>query len=93
MRKKRETLGHGAVFLDPKNVGSSIRWVVTRRVATYAEVIMSDCDRHITWSGYGRDGLQQMRQKIKAALEEFRLCDEKIAEVMKRKLVRKKRSK
>lgn len=79
---------HSAAFLDPENVGSSIRWTLHAVVRSYtpegkeaftgstvdAEVSLSDCSRVITWSAHGRGTYEQMIRKLDAALVQLVNC-------------------
>jgi hypothetical protein len=56
MSRKRPpvTHGQGAVFLDPVECGSSIRWKITdsgysKQPEPYCEIALTDCNRAINW--------------------------------------------
>ena len=79
----RKKARHIAKFLDPQNVGSSIRFAgevsqdeyvrsdgdrnVSRNVDM--ELSITDCNRTVTWSGYGDDAFKDMRRKITHAIK------------------------
>ena len=91
MSKKAETLLFLAngVFLDPANVGSSVRWNVSAvrnfrkdkpaYVNVETELSLSDCHRVINWgdySGTGKDMLIKVSKAI-AELTAFRAALQK----------------
>lgn len=76
----------GGKFLDPQNVGSSIEWrfsatvhtttnetdhKVRRHLNTDLDVVVSDCSRSVNWSGYGREGMNDMHRKLTNAIAEL----------------------
>lgn len=69
---------HGARFLDPANVGSSVRWKVTveqypkGHVRMEGELSLSDCSRIITWSAYDND---QLLVKVQGAIAELKTME------------------
>lgn len=91
---KRTTLlkAHGARFLDPQNVGSSIRWAVD--VETWrtdsgkvhvefdASVNLADCSRVISWSSYGDD---KLLLKVQQALVELKALEKVLKRASKLK--------
>lgn len=64
----------GGEFLDVATCGSSVRWDIevnhekrdSIRVST--DVHLTDCDRRISWGGYGEDGLGVMIKKLNVAI-------------------------
>lgn len=75
-QKKARFERQGAQFLDPANCGSSIRWSVTYSGSgrRYSDVELRDCDRKITWSGFGAEYRSAMRRKLGVAIREMQNC-------------------
>lgn len=73
-KKTSQVTKHGARMLDPDNVGSSIRYRVTvyrgtsNRLCAEADVMLTDCNRSITWGAYGGDILA-LQARIDTAIE------------------------
>lgn len=79
-----ETAKGGGRFLDPMNVGSSIEWRFSakihetehegktrRHLNTDLDVFVGDCSRTINWTGYGREGMDDMMRKLTNAITEL----------------------
>lgn len=77
---------HGAEFLDPENVGSSIRWKVESTVKQHkgtdktpphttgcidTEIHLTDCSEAISWSDYGATA-EDMNRKIDRTINQLR---------------------
>lgn len=82
---------HGARFLDPANVGSSVRWSVTAdeyvseksgnvTLSMEAQMSLSDCSRTINWSAYNDDLLLL---KVQEAIAELRNAEKVLKRVAK----------
>lgn len=74
--KKPKFYRAGAVFIHPDDCGSSIRWMVkyTSSGRRVADVELRDCDRQISWGGYGEDCIPVMRQKLHTAISQMEKC-------------------
>lgn len=84
---------HGAAFLLPEKVGSSIRWTVSVskledakediRPTFNAEVAITDCTRAVTWSVYGGDEAEDMLVKIDNAIFQLKAARKSVAAARK----------
>lgn len=87
-KKTSQITKSGAKMLDPDHVGSSIRYRATvyrgssNRLCAEAQVMLTDCDRTIQWSGYGSDTLK-LQARIDTAIEVLHEARNAIATVAK----------
>lgn len=64
----------GAIFLDPVDCGSSIRWKITesgysKQPEPYCEIALTDCNRAIFWSqDCTEEGIAKINKAIKVLL-------------------------
>lgn len=74
--KKPKFRRQGAQFLYPETCGSSIRWCVQFSASgrRYADVELRDCNRAITWSGYGPEYRREMQVKLTIAIHQMQAC-------------------
>lgn len=95
-KKTCQVTKSGAKMLDPDNVGSSIRYRATvfrgssNRLCAEAQVTLTDCDRSITWSGYGSDTLA-LQARIDTAIEVLTEARDAVAAIARDYLIRSKK--
>jgi len=67
--------GQGAIFLDPVDCGSSIRWKITesgygKQPEPYCEINLTDCNRSISWGQEcTEEGIAKINRAIKILME------------------------
>lgn len=77
-----------ACYLDPANSGSGVRWLVAVTkdnggVRFNSELDISDCERTVHISGYGRDGIERMIEKVVALKYQLEELQDALAEASK----------
>lgn len=84
MKPKDKFLSTDAVFLEPATCGSSVRYItrVSKKTRRQFEidVVLTDCTRSITWSGWGEDGAALMAVKIDRAIDLLTLARNSLKE-------------
>ncbi len=73
-RRPKKCHGQGAVFIDPVDCGSSIRWKVVddgygKQPRPTCEIALTDCNRSISWyQDCDEDGIAKINKAIKVLL-------------------------
>lgn len=85
-----------SVFIDPKNCGSTIQWIVqyTASGRRTVDVVLRDCDKKVTWSAYDYCGntVRQARSKLGIAIQQLQACLAAVNEMERRHPQRKRKT-